>query len=172
MKKLLYVLLAIGIIVPAVAFARGGGPVGGGGFHSSPAPSFHSAPSSSVSSGSSFHSSSSSSSVGSSIGSSSTFSSGSSIPRGSYYSGGTTHIYDSGMGNFWFYMYLLDHNNDQSKYKDNNIDSNEHFPYILILNKTAHDYTLVRYIGPDHKTEKVSPQEAEGLSWLNGEIKY
>lgn len=160
-KKLIVCLL---LLLPLTAFAKGGGFSGGfhsssGSFHSSSSGSFRS--SGSIGSSGAFHSSGDSS-----------YSSGS-ISRGSYFSGGTTHVYDDSLfgGNFWFYLWLVDHNNDQ-RYKNDAVTSKEHFPYVLILDTTAKDYTLVRYIGPDNKTEKVSPQEAAGLTWLKGEIKY
>jgi hypothetical protein len=166
MKKLIIAFALL--LVPALAFARGGGPVGGGGFHGSigGGSSFHS---SGISSGgSTFHSSGS-------IGTGAYHSSYSSSEEtsGSYSSGGTTHVYSSGSSgtDFWFWMWLINHNNDQ-QYKNDAVRPQEHFPYILILDKTAKDYMLVRYIGPDNKTEKVSSQEAAGLTWLKGEINY
>lgn len=56
--------------------------------------------------------------------------------------------------------------------RNNQFTAHDHFPYIIVVDKTLKEYQVLRYTGPDNKHEKVSEQEQAGLTWLKGEIKF
>lgn len=70
-----------------------------------------------------------------------------------------------------FYVLFMNQNNHNWKESDA-FETRTHFPYVVIKNKTTKDYLVARYIGANDKTEKISQQEQQGLTWLNEEIKF
>ena len=54
----------------------------------------------------------------------------------------------------------------------NNTTTHDHFPYIIVLDKDTKTYQVLRFIGPNNKHERVSPQEEAGLDWLKNEIRF
>ena len=96
-------------------------------------------------------------------------------PLNSYhsYAADDPNEFQSPYNNFYYSylpLWIVLWNENQSR--TDSFDTHDHFPYIIAIDKSTKEYQLFRYIGPNNQNEKVSPQEAAGLPWLQKEIVY